>query len=56
MIGNALVFRKEVELSLDSMVLLVKEVNLVLQLGHGLLVDFLLVFHTQLLHVLAARI
>ena len=53
MICDGFVFCVEIELSLNSMVFLVEEVNLILQLRDGLLVYFLLVLHAELLHVLS---
>ena len=53
MICDTFVFREEVKLCLDSMVFLIQEVNLILQLCHSLFVHILLVLHTELLYVLA---
>ena len=56
MICDTFVFREEVKLCLDSMVFLIQEVNLILQLCHSLFVHILLVLHTELLHVLATGV
>ena len=56
MVCDALVLREEVKLCLDPVVLLVEEVDLVLELCHCLLIQFLLVLHAKLLHVLAAGV
>ena len=54
MISDAFVFCEEIELGLDSVVLFVQEVNLILQLCDSLLVDLLLILHTELLHILTS--
>ena len=46
----------DVEEHLDTMVLLVQEVDLILQLLHGSLVGLMLVLLCQLVHVLAALV
>ena len=56
MVCDALVLCEEVKLGLDPVVFLVEEVDLILELCHSLLVQFLLVLHAKLLHVLAASV
>ena len=56
MISNRLVRCVEIKLSLDSMVFLVEEVNLILELGHDFFVGFLVIFQIELFEILAALV
>ena len=56
MISHALVSCEEIKLCLDSVILLIQEVDLVLKLCDCLFICLLLVFHVEFLDVLASSV
>ena len=56
MISHALVSCEEIKLCLDSVILLIQEVDLVLKLCDCLFICFLLVFHVEFLDVLTSGV
>ena len=56
MISDTLVSCEEIKLCLNSVILLVKEFNLVLKLCDSFFICFLLVFHIEFLNVLASTV